>query len=174
MSNPFLGEIKLVPYNFAPRGWAFCQGQILSIQQNTALFSLLGTTYGGNGITTFGLPNLQGTVIIHPGQGALLSNYVNGQVGGSESVTLQNSQIPTHTHTLVGSSAVGDVANPSGAYLASADATVAKIYGSTISGLLMPFNTVSTAGQNQPHENRMPYLALNYIIALQGIFPARS
>ena len=174
MADPFIGEIKLVPYNFAPLGWAFCQGQLLSISQNTALFALLGTTYGGDGQSTFALPNLQGRCIVHPGQGTGLSSYTQGQVGGVESVTLQLSQIPAHTHSLSGSSSVGDVESPSGAYLASADAMVAKIYGSVNSGQLMPNNTVLPSGGSQPHENRMPLLVMNYVIALQGIFPSRN
>ena len=166
--EPFLGQLLLVPYNFAPLGWAFCNGQLLSIAQNTALFSLLGTTYGGDGKSTFALPDLRGRVPLSAGQGPGLSLYDLGQAGGVEAVTLNLSQIPAHSHSVNAQS--GDAADTSpqnnlpaagGAYNPNANTTMAA-------------NMVGTSGGSQPHENRAPYLTLNWIIALQGIFPSRS
>jgi microcystin-dependent protein len=168
MSEPFLGEIRIFGFNFAPRGWAFCNGQILSIAQNTALFSLLGTTYGGNGQTTFALPNLQSRVPVHFGQGPGLSSYALGQQAGTESVTLLVTQLPQHNHT-VGASTQSDITgNPTGnvpAGGASYDTTANAAMSSTMIG---------QTGGNQPHENLQPYLALNFCIALAGIFPSRN
>jgi microcystin-dependent protein len=169
MSNPFLGEIRVVGFAFAPKGWALCNGQILSIQQNAALFSLLGTTYGGNGVTTFALPNLQGAVPIGMGQGPGLTNRALGEVGGSNSVTLTSSQIPMHVHTARGVTAAATTSNPSGALLAQGDLAN---FGS--SGAVTQFGTLASAGGNQAHENRQPYLGLTFVIALIGIFPSRS
>ena len=168
MAEPFLGQLMLVPYNFAPRGWALCNGQILSIAQNTALFSLLGTTYGGNGQTTFALPDLRGRVPVSAGQGPGLSNYNLGEVAGVESVTLNMNQMPAHTHTIAcnsgdpnDSSPANTVPSGGGSYNTAANATMSQ-------------GTASVAGGSQPHENRHPYLVLNWIIALEGIFPSRN
>lgn len=170
-SQPYLGEIIAVPYNFAPRGWALCQGQILSIQQNTALFALLGTTYGGNGVNTFALPDLRGRSAVSSGQGPGLSDYSLGQNGGEESVTLQVSQMPAHNHTVQASAAVGNQASPTGNAWAAQGR--APIYSATANTTMSPGSTSLTGG-SQPHDNRSPYLTMNYVIALQGIFPSRN
>jgi len=168
--DPFLGQLMLVPYNFAPRGWAFCNGQIMSIAQNTALFSLLGTTYGGNGQTTFALPDLRGRAALSAGQGPGLQNYNLGEMAGSESVTLISSQMPAHSH-LVGASTGSAQATPDNAFPGSDGGT--QIYDLAASTTMNP-QMIQPAGGSQPHENRQPYLVLNYIIALQGIFPSRD
>lgn len=169
MSEPFLGEIFLVPYNFAPRGFAFCSGQVLPIAQNTALFSLLGTTFGGNGQTTFALPDLRGRVPVGAGQGPGLSSIDLGEVGGQETVSLTQSQMPAHGHlasvTQAGQASTrpaNQVPSAGGAYAASGD-------GSTFTPAF-----VQSAGGNQPVPIAPPYLGLNYIIALEGIFPSRN
>lgn len=176
----FIASIILFGGNFAPRGWAFCQGQILSIQQNTALFSLLGTTYGGDGITTFGLPDLRGRVPIGQGQGPGLRPYTLGEMGGVEHVTLLTNEMPMHTHSLMVSNGAGTTNVASGNYLANGAVTIARgntvpanVYGTSPGGQLNPA-TVNIQGGSQPHENRQPYLAINYIICLQGIFPPRN
>jgi microcystin-dependent protein len=168
--EPFLGQLMLVPYNFAPQGWAFCNGQIMSIAQNSALFSLLGTTYGGNGQTTFALPDLRGRVAINSGQGPGLQNYSLGEVAGSESVTLLSTQMPAHTH-LVGASTGSAQATPDNAFPGSDGST--QIYDMAASTTMNP-QMIQPAGGSQPHENRQPYLVLNYIIALQGVYPSRG
>jgi len=168
--EPFLGQLMLVPYNFAPQGWAFCNGQIMSIAQNSALFSLLGTTYGGNGQTTFALPDLRGRVAVSSGQGPGLQNYSLGEVAGSESVTLISTQMPAHTH-LVGASTGSAQATPDNAFPGSDTST--QIYDLAASTTMNP-QMIQPAGGSQPHENRQPYLVLNYIIALQGVYPSRS
>jgi microcystin-dependent protein len=166
MSEPFLSEIKLVSFNFPPKGWALCNGQFLPINQNQALFALLGTTYGGNGQTTFALPNLRGKVPIHMGNGHAL-----GEAAGSTSVTVNIQQLPTHTHALMASTTNGDTPVPTNTVLA---ATPAKIYGPAQSlTTLNPVNVTSVGG-SQAHNNMMPYLVLNFIIALQGIFPSQN
>jgi microcystin-dependent protein len=171
MSTPFLGEIRIFACNFAPRGWAMCNGQLLPINQNQALFSLLGTNYGGNGQTTFALPNLQGRVAIHEGQGSGLSAYTLGETGGAESVTLLTTQMPQHTHSVAASSAAATGTRPGGSVPARASTAA---YATTPDGTLMNATMLTTAGGGQPHENRQPYLVLNFCIALQGIFPARN
>lgn len=168
--NPFIGEIQLVAFNFAPIGWALCDGQLLSISQNTALFSLLGTTYGGDGITNFALPDLRGRVPIHSGQGNGLSGYVIGQSGGEENHTLITGEIPAHSHNLQINTGVGSTDSPNGTYLAQNSEGV-KQFSSSQNGTAAP---VASAGGNLPHNNVQPYLAINYIIALSGIFPSRS
>lgn len=164
--DPFVAEINLFPYNFCPRGWAWCDGQLLPISQNTALFSLLGTNYGGNGTTNFALPNLNGRVAMHPGQGPGLSWHVLGEEGGSETVTLLPSEIPAHAHTLQASPSAATSANPATAVPGTTEPTVYHP-SSSATGLLQP------AGGGQPHNNMQPYLTLYYAIALQGIFPSR-
>ena len=168
-SEPNIGEILLVPYNFAPHGWALCQGQLLSISQNTALFSLLGTTYGGDGRVNFALPDLRGRSPIGFGQGPGLQNYEIGQIGGEETVTLTVNQIPSHSHTAFGSANTATTASPSGAIWATE--TRLKIYSSVGGTAMAPS---SSTGGGQPHDNMSPYLTLNYVIALQGIFPSRN
>lgn len=179
MSNQFVGEILLIPYNFAPLGWALCQGQLLPISQNTALFSLIGTYYGGNGTSTFGLPNLQGSVAVGQGQGPGLSNYYIGQTAGETSVTLLSSQLPLHNHTIPASAASGRLTTPSSATaLGATGRGGAPAYGDpanfTSSAVSMAATSIAPLGGSGAHNNLMPYQVLNYIIALQGIFPARS
>lgn len=169
-SNAFVGEIMWVPYNFAPRGWAKCDGQILSISQNTALFSLLGTQYGGNGTSTFALPNMQGSLLINAGQGAGLSQYFQGDSGGQETVTLLQSEIPAHTHTANVSNAVADQTDPTGKVFAAAASGL--LYGTSATATMAPGALAPVGGQ--PHNNMMPYTTLTCIIALQGIFPPRT
>lgn len=172
-SEPFIAEIYIGGMNFPPRGYAFCQGQILSIAQNTALFSLLGTTFGGNGQTTFGLPDLRGRVPMGQGQGPGLSPRTLGEIGGSETVTLLSTQIPAHTHALNAVSDPGDASAPAGNYLANTGA-LDKEYKST--GTVVPMNAgaVGFAGGGQPHANIPPFLVLNFYIAIEGIFPSRN
>ena|SRR5688572_20065966 len=172
MSEPFLGMICQVGFNFAPRGWALCNGQILSIAQNTALFSLLGTTYGGNGQTTFALPDLRGRVPIHAGQGPGLSNYDLGQVAGAEAITLTVANMPTHNHTaaLNASTQPANDTLPTGNYLADGGAYQSATNTTMNAGAV----TTGLAGGSQPTPNIQPYLCINFIIALEGIFPSRN
>jgi microcystin-dependent protein len=167
VAEPFLGSIILFGGNFAPRGWAMCNGQILPISQNTALFSLLGTTYGGNGQTTFALPDLRGRAPIGFNQGPGLSLYQLGETGGAESITLLASQMPAHQHLQPASNADQDTNRPNNAVPAKGGAYSGTSDGSNL-------DPTSPSGGNQPHENRSPYLAMNYIIALEGIFPSRN
>ncbi len=166
MSEPFLSEIKIVSFNFPPKGWALCNGQLLPINQNQALFALLGTTYGGNGQTNFALPNLRGRVPIHTGNGHNL-----GEAAGSTSVTVNIQQLPTHTHPMMGSQTTGDTPSPTNTVLAE---TTALIYGDPTALTTLNPISVSSVGGSQPHNNMMPYLVLNFIIALQGIFPSQN
>ncbi|HTQ10811.1 MAG TPA: tail fiber protein [Fimbriimonadaceae bacterium] len=168
MGTPYLGEIRLISFNFPPRGWAFCNGQTMSIQQNQALFALLGTTYGGNGTNTFQLPNLQGRVVV-----GVSASYLQGQVGGQDSVALLTSQIPAHNHGVNVSMLPGNSSSPESRALAKAPLGLGNVYGASPNANLGPAS-VDTTGENQPHENHQPSLTLNYIIALQGIFPSRS
>jgi len=171
MSEPFLGQIILFAGNFAPVGWAFCEGQLLPISQNAALFAILGTTYGGNGTTTFALPDLRGRFPIGPGQGPGLTNHILGETGGSETLTLTISQLPSHTHQLIGTANAATTGNPTGQVLAnSRDA----IYGSASTTVNLSTASIGTAGSNLPSEIMPPYQGLNYIIALQGVFPTRG
>jgi|SRR5580704_954419 microcystin-dependent protein len=177
MASEYLGAVKLFSFGFAPKGYALCAGQIMSIQQNAALFSLLGTTFGGNGIQTFALPDLQGRVPIGQGTGVGLSNYVMGQKGGVENVTLLQSTVPSHTHVFQASTTGGNSNNPSGNVLATLTDTGDVFYAPFAGGFtaaLMPPATVSTVGQTQPHTNIQPTAAINYSICLSGIFPSRS
>lgn len=170
--NPLLGEIQLVSFNFAPKGWAFCNGQILPINQNQALFALLGTSYGGNGQTTFALPDLRNRTIVGAGSGAGLTSYTNGQTVGAASITLAPGEMPAHTHPFNVSSATATLASPVGAHLAVAAAAAGTPYDAGGGGT-MP-GAVSATGGGGAHENRQPFLVMNYIIALQGIFPSHS
>ena len=178
-TDPFLGSIALFAGNFAPRGWAFCAGQLLSIAQNTALFSILGTTYGGNGQTTFGLPDLRGRVPVGVGQGPGLSNIVLGEQGGVETVTLLTTQMPTHNHIINGvATGLANNANPTGnapgiGAGASNNAPV-NMYNSGTPAAAMNAQTCGFAGGNQPHTNVQPYLGMNFVICLFGIFPSRN
>jgi microcystin-dependent protein len=184
----FIGEIRLFAGNFEPRGWAFCNGQILSIAQNTALFSILGTTYGGNGQTTFALPDLRGRVPIGPGQGPGLSSINLGEVSGTESNTITVNQLPAHNHSFTGTikatTEAGNTSNPSGAYPAKAEVVLSRTdtkennaYKNTNNVSMAAdavTGTVGSTGQSQPVNNMQPYLGLNYIICLEGVFPARN
>jgi microcystin-dependent protein len=172
MADPFVAEIRIFPFNFAPKGWAFCNGQLLPISQNTALFSLLGTTYGGDGKSTFALPDLQGRAPMHPGQGPGLSLHDLGETGGSETVTLLQSEIPDHTHSLradVIDVADTNVPSPSASFALSSGGT---LYQTSANVQLAP-QALAPAGGSLPHNNLMPYLTMNFNIALQGVFPPR-
>lgn len=179
--DPFVGQIGMVAFNYAPRGYAFCNGQILALRTNTALFSLLGTYYGGDGRTTFALPDLQGRAPMQQGSGAGLTPRSLGETGGNPTVTLMSGEMPLHKHSVVttnASSIAGNVISPAGAYPASGPSGV-QLY-STLKGndlMLPPVVNVGTStditGGNQPHNNMQPYLAINFIIALQGVFPSR-
>jgi microcystin-dependent protein len=170
MSDPFVAEIKIFAGNFAPTGHALCNGQLLPISQNTALFSLLGTTFGGDGRSTFALPNLQGRAPMQPGQGPGLTQRFLGEAGGVESVTLNQSQIPLHSHALR-AKASADQASPSSG-VALGNAPMYNAAGAAAAALAPA--AVSPVGGGEPHNNMQPYLTLNFIIAMQGIFPARS
>src|SRR5688572_24783442 len=170
MSDPFVAEIRMFGFNFPPTGWAFCNGQLLPISQNTALFSLLGTTYGGDGKSTFALPNLQGNAALHPGQGQGLSLRDLGEIGGAQSITLLASEIPVHTHLAI-AAPVGGVANPTNLTWAPSNAQklAANFYATSAgtSPAMSPL-ALSVTGGSLPHNNMMPYLTLNFCIALQG------
>ena len=171
--DPFVAEIRIFPFNFAPKGWAFCDGQLMPLSQNTALFSLLGTTYGGDGKSTFALPNLQGMSAMHPGQGQGLSQRFLGEQGGEESVTLLVSEMPAHTHTVNGLTALATTTTPtSGTTLGRS--VNGPAYADDASGFqTFAPEALPPAGGSLPHNNLQPYLTLNYCIALQGVFPAR-
>jgi microcystin-dependent protein len=174
MADQFLGEVRIFPFNFPPNGWAFCNGQLLPINQNTALFSLLGTQFGGDGQTTFALPNLQGNVPLDFGQGAGLTPYNMGDVGGTPAVTLLTSEMPAHNHSAHCNSSLGNKPKPSGNYWASDAAGILSEYAAAPDGSQMSPQAIRVAGGSQPHNNMQPYLVLNFCIALQGIFPARA
>jgi microcystin-dependent protein len=169
--DPFVGEIEIVGFNFAPTGWATCDGQLLSIASNTALFSLLGTQFGGDGIHTFALPDLRGRMAIGQGQGPGLQNYLIGDTGGEEQVTLTIAQMPAHTHRAVGSSALADTTAVGGNVWGT---TAVFLYSSGSPSTPMNPLAIGAVGGGLPHENRPPFLVMNFIIALQGIFPSRS
>lgn len=166
MSEPFLGEIRLGAFAYAPKNWAFCNGQILAIQQNQAIFALLGTNYGGNGVTTFALPDLRSRVPLHTGAG-----YVLGETGGEAAHVLTLAEMPPHNHALIATTAAGSQSTPVGNVPAG---SVKPAYASAGPDTTMSPAAVTTAGGSQPHENLPPYLVLNFIIALQGIFPSRN
>jgi microcystin-dependent protein len=173
--DPFVAEIRIFPFNFAPVGWAFCNGQLLPISQNTALFSLLGTTYGGDGKSNFALPNLQGNAPMHPGQGPGLSLHDLGETGGSDTVSLLNSEIPSHSHTLQAQT------SPASLEVGAPDRSLARSAGgyafkqSPYTNLVaMSAQALAPAGGDQPHNNMQPYLTFNFCIALQGVYPPRT
>jgi len=174
MSDQFVAEIRIFPFNFPPKGWAFCDGQLLPITQNTALFSLLGTTYGGDGKSTFALPNLQGSASMQPGQGPGLSLRDLGEIGGEQNVTLLQTEIPIHTHT-VNAAAAGGLPSPTNnAWASGLKGHPGSYAASGSSNVPMNPSGTSIAGGNSPHNNMPPYLTLNFCIALQGIYPPRS
>jgi len=177
MSEPFIGQIRMFAGTFAPRGWAFCNGQLLQIAQNTALFALIGTTYGGDGRTTFALPNLQGAAPLHPGQGPGLTRRRLGEDGGQANVTLTEAEMPAHTHDAKAHDAPGNQNSPAGHLWAVGRAqrtTVEQYAGGGSGGGALGATALATAGNSQPHNNLPPYLGLNFCIALVGIFPSRN
>ncbi len=169
--EPFLGEIRYVAFTFAPQGWAECNGQVMSISQNTALFSLLGTTYGGDGRSTFALPDMRGRVPIHAGQGPGLQDYFQGEVAGLESETLSVNQMPTHIHPLGANSGEAALVSPTGNVLAAKQRV--PLYNASQDTVMGP-NAIGPAGGNQPFDNRQPFLVMKCIIAVTGIFPPRQ
>lgn len=173
MADPFVAEIRIFPFNFAPKGWAWCDGQLMPLSQNTALFSLLGTTYGGNGKSNFALPDLQGRAPMQPGQGPGLSLHSLGESAGSETVTLLESEIPAHSHALRANNSLGDTPVPTGNTLAryqnNAYQTTTNANLVSMAGQALP-----PAGGDAPHNNMMPYLTFYFCIALQGVFPPRT
>ncbi|HKF22996.1 MAG TPA: tail fiber protein [Candidatus Angelobacter sp.] len=173
MSSPFVAEIRIFPFNFAPKGWAFCDGQLLPLSQNTALFSLLGTTYGGDGKSNFALPNLQGCAPMHPGQGPGLSLHVLGETAGSDTVTLLESEIPSHSHGVQAAS-TPDQTTPVNNAWASGQKGFGNFYAPTGNNVNMSPAATAPAGGDQPHNNLQPYLTMNFCIALQGVFPPRT
>lgn len=176
MADPFVAEIRIFPFNFAPKGWAWCDGQLMPLSQNTALFSLLGTTYGGNGKSNFALPDLQGRAPMHPGQGPGLSLHDLGETGGAETVTLLESEIPAHAHAISASTAASDeegMKNPSG-MVPGAQQGSNPIYAPFASPVALAPEALAPAGGDLPHNNMMPYLTFYFCIALQGVFPPRT
>jgi microcystin-dependent protein len=182
MSNPFLAEIRMFPFNFAPTGWAFCNGQLLPISQNTALFSLLGTNFGGDGKSTFALPNIQGNCVVDVGQGSGLSLYNVGDTGGSQNVTLLVTEIPSHSHDFNDKPGVDGTTNAAagnvfGKTVFSNQGTNGVIFAYTPTapgGTKLNPNAITFSGSSFPHNNMMPYLTLNFCIAMQGVFPPRT
>ena len=171
MSSPYVGEIRLVGFSFAPAGWAFCNGATLAISENDVLFALIGTTFGGDGQSTFNLPDLQGRTPVHQGQGPGISqSYVLGQLAGVESVTLTTNQIPVHSHALLGTSNAGISNSPAGAVLGNGQ----QVYSAAAPSVQMDSTSLVPAGGSQPHENMQPFLVLNWIISLFGIFPSQT
>jgi microcystin-dependent protein len=172
MADPFVAEIRIFPFNFAPRGWAWCDGQLLPLSQNTALFSLLGTTYGGNGKSNFALPDLQGRAPMHPGQGPGLSLHDLGEQAGTETVTLLESEMPGHAHAVRAS--LQDATDRTVAGQLPAGGIGVAMFASGPPNVSLSFSSLTPAGGDQPHNNMMPYLTFNFCIALQGVFPPRT
>ncbi|PSJ65700.1 phage tail protein [Kumtagia ephedrae] len=179
MSDQFVAEIRIFPFNFPPKGWAFCNGQLMPISQNTALFALLGTTYGGDGKSTFALPNLEGCAAMQPGQGSGLSERFLGEEGGTQSITLLSSEMPAHSHNFMTSNNDAASGTPAGqqfakgAWDSGSESGRIATYTTNPPDTTFAFQALSIAGGNLPHPNMQPYLTLNYCIALQGIFPQR-
>jgi microcystin-dependent protein len=172
--DPFVAEIRIFPFNFPPKGWAFCQGQLMPISQNTALFSLLGTNYGGDGKSTFGLPDLQGSVPLSQGQGPGLSDYFVGQSSGTPTVTLLQSEMPLHPHSFSANAVQGDTNAPSPQVSLARSSNATAYHANTNQNMVQFFSgAVAPAGGSQPHNNLQPYLTLNFCIALQGVYPSR-
>lgn len=169
MSSPYVGEVRLFGGNFAPAGWAFCQGQLLAISENPVLFQLIGTTYGGDGQVSYALPDLRGRVPLHQGQGQTV--HVIGELGGAENVTLTTGQMPGHSHALGADTAASSITTPAGALLAS---TTVNSYDNSAAGTLMSASAIGSAGGSLPHDNMAPTVVLNYIIALFGVFPSQA
>lgn len=177
MADPFVAEIRIFPFNFAPKGWAFCDGQILPLSQNTALFSLLGTSYGGNGQSNFALPNLQGRLTMSQGQGPGLSPRDLGETGGQDSVTLLATEMPAHTHQLMATAATtspSPAGNSISQGVSATNTAVPEYRSSPTNTVAMAAQAVAAAGGSQPHNNLPPYLTMNFCIALQGVYPPRS
>lgn len=172
MSDPFIGEIRMFAGNFAPRGWALCEGQLLAVSQNDALFSLLGTIYGGDGRTTFGLPDLRGRIPIHAGTGPGLSPRPLGQRAGAETVTLSGAQAPSHSHAVKASASVADSRSPEGRV--AAETSLFDLYQSGSPSTVLHGSSVTAVGGSQSHTNIQPFLCVNFIIALVGLYPSRS
>jgi len=171
MADPFVAEIRIFPFNFAPKGWAFCDGQLLPISQNTALFSLLGTTYGGDGKSNFALPNMQGNAPMHPGQGPGLSLHDLGETGGSQTVSLLQSEMPAHTHSITAQTIdQGDNRIPA----PTLNLGNTQMYKNAAPNAQLDPSAIGVFGGDQPHNNMQPYLTLNFCIALQGVFPPRT
>ena len=173
MADPFVAEIRIFPFNFAPKGWAWCDGQLMPLSQNTALFSLLGTTYGGNGQSNFALPDLQGRAPMHPGQGPGLSLHDLGETGGTETVTLLESEMPSHSHSLNFVNATATSTIPANSNFANSPQSNASVYTNSNAGLTNGAQ-LEPAGGDQPHNNMQPYLTFYFCIALQGVFPPRT
>ena len=175
MADPFVAEIRIFPFNFAPKGWAWCDGQLLPLSQNTALFSLLGTVYGGNGKSNFALPDLQGRAPMHPGQGPGLSLHDLGETGGSDYVTLLESEIPAHSHALLTANQdLGDLGAPAANRALSRSGRGSGYKSTPQANAIMSANVLAPAGGDQPHNNLQPYLTFYFCIALQGVFPPRG
>ena len=174
MTQNYVGEIRVFAGNFAPLGGAFCDGSLLSISQNSVLFSLLGTTFGGDGQNTFGLPDLRGRALIHQGSAPGLSTYIIGQQMGSENVTLTTGQMGSHTHSFAGTTAAGTTPTPAPSVVLASTPSGFPIYDGSASPVALSPQAVTSAGGSLPHENRQPYLAMTYIIALEGIYPSQN
>ena len=174
MADPFVAEIRIFPFNFAPKGWAWCDGQLMPLSQNTALFSLLGTTYGGDGKSNFALPDLQGRGAMHPGQGPGLSLHDLGETGGTETVTLLESEIPAHTHSLMCLPVPADMPTPAAGSIARVIGAQPYLPPAGAPLVAMAPQALAAAGGSQPHNNLMPYLTFYFCIALQGVFPPRG
>lgn len=171
MAQPYVGEIRMFAGNFAPAGWMFCEGQLLPISENETLFNLIGTTYGGDGQETFGLPDLRGRIPIHNGTGSSGTTFVLAQTGGVEEITLTNQQIPSHSHPLLATTDLANSASPANAYL-SATPTGNKVYSTANPSIVLNTQEISQTGGSQPHSNFQPYLCIDFIISLFGIYPS--
>ena len=175
MADPFVAEVRIFPFNFAPKGWAWCDGQLMPLSQNTALFSLLGTMYGGDGKSNFALPDFQGSVVVGTGQGPGLTEYFEGEVGGTETITLLESEIPAHSHALMASTEDGTQGSLTAGITLANSVGVTVYQTNTNAGLVaMNSGALAPAGGDQPHNNMMPYVTFYFNIALQGVFPPRS